>query len=144
MPHIDKNTWIGQADQTPPAAHRLMDQRCVFRQIDLRVSKPLVQQCFSIYQRASVDIADEHPPMQLRASRPESAAGQFQHKSVLQAGQVGLIRQDRRYLVAQPIRSIPIIIISVRGDLTARFPAGQIALAADGHSCGKTQIVNTR
>ena len=69
--------------------------------------------------------------------RQKSPRGQFEHKRVFQAGEVGLSCEHRCDLTAQPARRVPVVIVPVRDDGAARLRAGAISLFAN--RCARRQ-----
>ena len=109
---------------------RVMQQVSILGQIDLRVTQSLVQQLFSIDQSSAMNIANEELLVQPGICGPEFACGQFENISIFQTGDVCLAGDNRRHLITQPVRGIPIIVIPVCDELALGVLTREIALGS--------------
>src|SRR5262249_50227379 len=89
-----------------------------------------------------MNVARKKLPVQFGLYSPERAFRRLQHKGALQSRDLRLSCDDRRRLVTQPVRRIPIVVIPVGDDLAPRLGASQIALGPDRETRGGREVAD--
>ena len=141
VPYV--NEQVGNVEASEPIAQleRLLEQRNVLGKVDVGISQSLRDQRAAKDQSAADDITAKHMATQVVAGLPEGI-GEREHARVGKSGHVGLARHDRRDLMAEPARSVPIVVVPVGDDLTPGVPAGDVTLFSDARPFGKMNVAD--
>jgi hypothetical protein len=130
VPDVDEQIIGGEALETGASVHGRHQEVGVFAQIAGRVARRMSPDRAPVHQGAASDILEEHARVQGRTAAPQFPCFELEEPVRAQPGDVGGSAADWRHLLSQARRRIPVVIVPLRDDRTARLAHSKVSFGA--------------